>query len=153
MSPSIKSSKTQWIVFLPPICPQILILLWLAKLLLVIGEFFSPKWIRQAWRETSAKLKETVVNAFVKHGITLHIGGSRDGEIHLEGIPDYKVGTSFSTWKEYQTTKLAHPRMLRMHFFYDSDDSDFEIDDKVQTMTKANLYKCCLKFLNLYNYW
>ena len=49
---------------------------------------------RQAWKETSAKLKETVVNVFVKCGIALPIDGSRDGEIHLDGIPDYEVGVS-----------------------------------------------------------
>ena len=52
------------------------------------------KWVGQAWKETSAKLKETVVNVFVKCGIALPIDGSRDGEIHLDGIPDYEVGVS-----------------------------------------------------------
>ena len=40
------------------------------------------KWVGQAWKETSAKLRETVAHAFVKCGIALPIDGSRDGEIH-----------------------------------------------------------------------
>ncbi len=52
------------------------------------------KWVRQSWKETSAKLRETVAHAFVKCGIALPIDGFRDGEIHLEGIPDYEVGAS-----------------------------------------------------------
>ena len=74
------------------------------------------KWVGQAWKETSAKLKETVVNAFVKCGIALPIDGTRDGEIRLEGMPDYEVGTC---------------KDVKDVLFYESDDSDFEIDDEV----------------------
>ena len=72
------------------------------------------KWVGQAWKETSAKLRETVAHAFVKCGIALPIDGSRDGEIHLEGIPDYEVGAS----KDVEDV-----------LFYDSDDSCFEMDE------------------------
>lgn len=73
------------------------------------------KWVGQAWKETSAKLRETVIAyAFVKRGIALPIDGSRDGEIHLEGIPDYEVGA-------LKDVEDVH--------FYDSDDSCFEMDE------------------------
>ena len=72
------------------------------------------KWVGQAWKETSAKLRETVAHAFVKCGIALPIDGSRDGEIHLEGIPDYEVGAL---------------KDLEDELFYDYDDSCFEMDE------------------------
>ena len=70
------------------------------------------KWVGQAWKETSAKFRETVAHAFVKCGIALPIDGSRDTEIHLKGIPDYEVGAS----KDVEDV-----------LFYDSDDSCFEM--------------------------
>ena len=72
------------------------------------------KWVGQAWKETSTKLRETDAHAFVKCGIALPIDGCRDGEIHLEGIPDYEVGVS----KDVEDV-----------LFYNSDDSCFEMDE------------------------
>lgn len=58
----------------------------------VIFEEF--KWVGQAWKETSTRLKETGANVFVKCGVALPIDGSRDGEIRLEGLPDHEVGAA-----------------------------------------------------------
>ena len=52
------------------------------------------KWVGTAWQETSHWPKDTVIHSFVKCGIALHISGSRDSEINIHGLPDYRVGES-----------------------------------------------------------
>ena len=47
-----------------------------------------------AWQETSRRLKDTVIRSFVKCGISLPISGSRDSEINIDGLPDYRMGES-----------------------------------------------------------
>ena len=39
-------------------------------------------------------LKDTVIRSFVKCGISLPISGSRDSEINIDGLPDYRMGES-----------------------------------------------------------
>ncbi|XP_068696877.1 uncharacterized protein [Montipora foliosa] len=43
------------------------------------------KWVGTAWQETSRR---------VKCGISLPISGSRDSEINIDGLPDYRMGES-----------------------------------------------------------
>ena len=45
-------------------------------------------------QETSRRLKDTVIRSFVKCGISLPISGSRDSEINIDGLPDYRMGES-----------------------------------------------------------
>ena len=52
------------------------------------------KWVGTAWQETSRRLKDTVIRSFVKCGISLPISGSRDSEINIDGLPDYRMGES-----------------------------------------------------------
>ena len=52
------------------------------------------KWVGTAWQETSRRLKDTVIRSFVKCGISLPISGSRDSEINVDGLPDYRMGES-----------------------------------------------------------
>ena len=52
------------------------------------------KWVRRAWQEISRPLKDTVIRSFVKCGIALPISGSRDSEINIDGLPDYRMGES-----------------------------------------------------------
>ena len=52
------------------------------------------KWAGTAWQETSRRLKDTVIRSFVKCGIALPISGSRDSEIYIGGLPDYRMGES-----------------------------------------------------------
>ena len=40
------------------------------------------------------ELKDTVIRSFVKCGISLPISGSRDSEINIDGLPDYRMGES-----------------------------------------------------------
>ena len=52
------------------------------------------KLVGTAWQETSRWLKDTVICSFVKCGISLPISGSRDSEINIDGLPDYRKGES-----------------------------------------------------------
>ena len=52
------------------------------------------EWVGTAWQETSRRLKDTVIRSFVKCGISLPISGSRDSEINIDGLPDYRMGES-----------------------------------------------------------
>ena len=52
------------------------------------------KWVGTAWQETSRRLKDTVIRSFVKCGIPLPIFCSRDSEINIDGLPDYRMGES-----------------------------------------------------------
>ena len=52
------------------------------------------KWVGTAWQETSRRLKDTVIRSFVKCGISLPTSGSRDSEINIDGLPDYRMGES-----------------------------------------------------------
>ena len=52
------------------------------------------KWVGTAWQETSRRLKDTIIRSFVKCGISLPISGSRDSEINIDGLPDYRMGES-----------------------------------------------------------
>ena len=52
------------------------------------------KWVGTAWQETSRRLKDTVIRSFVKCGISLPISSSRDSEINIDGLPDYRMGES-----------------------------------------------------------
>ena len=52
------------------------------------------KWVGQPWQKTSCRLKDTVVRSFVKCGIALPISGSRDTEINIVGLADYRIGES-----------------------------------------------------------
>ena len=52
------------------------------------------KWEGTAWQETLRRPKDTVIHLFVKCGISLHISGSRDSEININGFPDYRVDES-----------------------------------------------------------
>ena len=47
-----------------------------------------------AWQETLRRLKDTVIRSFVKCGISLPISSSRDSEINIDGLPDYRMGES-----------------------------------------------------------
>ena len=49
------------------------------------------KWVGTAWQETSRRLKDTVIRSFVN---SLPISGSRDSEINIDGLPDYRMGES-----------------------------------------------------------
>ena len=49
-----------------------------------------------AWQETSRRLKDTVIHLFVKCGIAMPISGSRDSEINIDGLPDYRLGAWIS---------------------------------------------------------
>ena len=49
------------------------------------------KWVGTAWQETSRRVKETVNRSFVKCGISLLISDSRDSEINIDGLPDYRM--------------------------------------------------------------
>ena len=52
------------------------------------------KWVGTAWQETSRRLKDTVIRSFVKCGISLPISGSRNSEIKIDGLSDYRMGES-----------------------------------------------------------
>ena len=43
------------------------------------------------WQETSLRLKDTVIRSFVNCGITLPISGSRNSELNIDGLPDYRT--------------------------------------------------------------
>ena len=49
------------------------------------------KWVGTAWQEISRRLKDTVIRLFVKCGIALPIHGSRDSELNIDGLPDYRM--------------------------------------------------------------
>ena len=52
------------------------------------------KWVGTARQETSRRLKDTVLRSLVECGISLPISGSRDIEIKMDGLPDYRMGES-----------------------------------------------------------
>ena len=52
------------------------------------------KWVGTAWQETSRRLKDPVIRSFVKCGIPLPMFCSRDSEINIDGLPDYRMGES-----------------------------------------------------------
>ena len=52
------------------------------------------KWVSTARQETSRRLKDTVIRLLVECGISLPISGSRDIEINMDGLPDYRMGES-----------------------------------------------------------
>ena len=53
------------------------------------------KWVGTAWQEIGSRLlKDTVIDLFVKCGIALPISGSRDSEINIDGLPDYRMNES-----------------------------------------------------------
>ena len=52
------------------------------------------KWVCTAWQELSRRLKDTVIRSIVKCGIALLISGSRDSEINIDGVRDYRMGES-----------------------------------------------------------
>ena len=52
------------------------------------------KWVGTTWQETSRRLRDTVIRSFVKSGISPPISGSRDSEINIDGLPDYRMGES-----------------------------------------------------------
>ena len=41
-----------------------------------------------------APAERHVIRSFVKCGISLPISGSRDSEINIDGLPDYRMGES-----------------------------------------------------------
>ena len=47
------------------------------------------KWVGTAWQEISRRLKDIVIRSFVKCG-----HGSRDSEINIDGLPDYRMNES-----------------------------------------------------------
>ena len=51
-------------------------------------------WVGTAWQETSHRLKNTAIRSFVECGISPPISGSRDLEINMDGLSDYRVGKS-----------------------------------------------------------
>ena len=61
------------------------------------------KWVGLAWKAVCRDLKETVVRSFVRCGVTLSIDGSRDSEINIEGLPNYKVG-NFTTSRTFYSS-------------------------------------------------
>ena len=48
------------------------------------------KWVGQAWEEISGD-KEMIIRSFKKCGITIPIDGSKDNQIHIQGLEDYAV--------------------------------------------------------------
>ena len=48
------------------------------------------KRVGTAWQKTSRRLEDTVIRSFVKCGIALPISGSRDSEINIDALPDYR---------------------------------------------------------------
>ena len=51
------------------------------------------KWVGKAWEELSANT-EMVKRSFLKCGISVPIDGSRDDDINIKDLPDYKVKNS-----------------------------------------------------------
>ncbi len=51
------------------------------------------KWVGQAWEQLSTD-KAMIVRSFKKAGTAVAIDGSEDNEIHIEGLPAYKVEDS-----------------------------------------------------------
>ena len=52
------------------------------------------KWVGIAWKETSCRLKDTVICSFLKCRISPPISSSRDREINIDGLLDYHMGES-----------------------------------------------------------
>ena len=52
------------------------------------------KWVGTAWQEISRRLKYIIIRSFVKCGIAPPISGSRDSEINIDGLPDYRKNES-----------------------------------------------------------
>lgn len=56
------------------------------------------KWVGDAWDKISQLHQKSIQRSFAKCGIALPQNGSRDGEIHIEGVAKYEVpGISSST--------------------------------------------------------
>ena len=49
------------------------------------------KWVADAWEKICQNHQASIQRSFAKCGIALPYDGSRDSEIHIEGIPDYHV--------------------------------------------------------------
>ena len=49
------------------------------------------KWVGTAWQEISRRLKDTVIRLFVKCGIALPIHDSRNTELNIDGLPEYRM--------------------------------------------------------------
>ena len=49
--------------------------------------YLESAWVGQAWEEDSAK-KDIVVRSFKKSGSSGAIDGSKDSEIHINGLED-----------------------------------------------------------------
>ena len=58
------------------------------------------KWVGQAWEDVSAK-KDMVVRSFKKCGISVAIDGSKDSEIHINGLKDYVRSEGGDSEEEY----------------------------------------------------
>ena len=58
------------------------------------------KWIGEAWQEV-ADNKEMIIRSFRKVGIALPVNGSDDGDIHIEGLDDYKFSYTCNSSDEY----------------------------------------------------
>ena len=52
------------------------------------------KWVNTAWQETSRRLKDTAIRSIVKCVIALPISCSRDSEINIDGLTDYRMNES-----------------------------------------------------------
>ena len=51
------------------------------------------KWVGKAWTEGGSN-RDLVLRSFKKCGISLSLGGSENGEIHIESIEEYEVPTA-----------------------------------------------------------
>ena len=57
------------------------------------GRVLVTEWFGKAWTEVGSN-RDMVVSSFKKCSISLNLGGSKNGEIHIESIKEYKLPTA-----------------------------------------------------------
>ena len=73
------------------------------------------KWVGTAWQETSRRLKDTAIRSFVECGISLPISGSRDIEINMDGLPDYRMGKSADISQCHLIRRSVHVNRRKLY--------------------------------------
>ena len=71
-------------------------------------------------QETSRRLKNTAIRSFVECGISPPISGSRDIEINMDGLPDYRVGKSADISQCHLIGRNVHVNRRKLYRVFNS---------------------------------
>ena len=102
----------------------------------------TTKWVAEGWERVSRN-KEIIKRSFVKCRISHNLNGTKDNDINIEGIPDYKLPQPDREFEMDDSSDKEDDKVLtECKEAVDDNESDSEVDSDCLKLIFCNLCGC-----------